>query len=161
MIQALFRRLRSLRLPLLVLALLAVPPAIVGCSAPPAPKDPAAAGAAVRDTARLAYSAGVLALSTLEEGRIVWQRAQTSPSPTDIEIGERLKSGLHAARDALERARPWLETGAGEAEAKRSLREGLESASLVARLLLGSGGAVPKVVTDGLDAALAALGGAS
>jgi hypothetical protein len=146
---------------LLLAGSLALSGALPACSSPPAVKDPAALGAAARNTARLAYSAGVLTVNALEEARIVWMRAQATPTAEQVALAERISTGLHAAKDALDRARPWLETGEGEAAAKKSLREGIESAELVANLLLGTGGAVPKVLTDGLTAARAALGSGS
>jgi hypothetical protein len=136
---------------------LAFAPIVTACGSNPA-KDPAATAAQARNIARVGYVAGVKTVEALEEARIVWMRAQQSPTPETILIAERISLGLHAATDALTAVKPWLETGEGEAEAKRQLREALESARGVAALLLGAGGAVPKPLTDGLDAALALLG---
>lgn len=138
---------------LLVLALFAAP----ACSPAPA-KDPSATAATARETARLVYSSGVLAVSALEELRIVWMKAQANPTPEAVALAEKVSVGLHAAADALAKVKPWLVTGEGELEAKRQLREGLERAASVATLLNSAGADVPEAVLDGVDAALVLLG---
>lgn len=152
--------------PLTMLALfvgaLAFAPVLVSCSSPSAAlKDPAAAGAKARETARVVYLAGSQAIWLLEEARIVWMKSKVSPTASEVEIAEKVGAALHAAKDALDKAKPWLETGAGEAEGKRAIREGVEQAEAVAGLLMAGGAKVPKPVTDGLAAARAALGGDS
>jgi hypothetical protein len=141
--------------------LLALSPALPACSSQPEPASAAEVASRVRDVSRLAYHGGVITLGALEDARVEWMKAQANPTPEAVAIAQKVNDLLHAAKDGLDRVKPWLETGEGEDEAKQRLRETLELLNGAAGLLLSNGGPVSKGLTDGLQAALAALGSGS
>ena len=71
----------------------------------------------------------------------------------------KINAGLHATRDALAVVKSWVETGQGEADAKRKLREGLDGLALLSELLASQGRTLPPELVEGLSVARVALGG--
>ena len=140
---------------------LALSPAVTACSGGQAPKTPTEAATQARQTARLAYSAGVLAVNAAEQARVVWMSSLQAPTPEQVAAAQKVNDLLHAAADSLAVARSWLVTGEGEAEGKRKLREGLELLSGVVGLLGANGAKTEEAVAEGLSAALALLGSES
>jgi len=131
---------------------------LTGCSSQ---ATPAQTAAQVRDGARVTYAVGALALTRLSEVHLAWARANEHPSATDVEIDQKTRAGLHFVHDALDRFRPWLETGEGEAPAKAELRENLATLLQLGELLSGAGAPVPAELLAAVKAALVGLGGAS
>jgi hypothetical protein len=74
-------------------------------------------------------------------------------------VAANVNSGLHAAHEALERARPWIETGTGdEAAAKKELRQTVVSLLIVTKALDGAAHTVPDEVRGGLEFVASVLG---
>jgi hypothetical protein len=103
----------------------------------------------------------VLGVKTLEDVRIAWMKGTgEAPTAAQVKIADDVSTGLHAAHDALEKVRPWVEGGSGGSPEKERLLEALDSVALVAQLLGGAGAKVPPDVMQGIAAARSLLGGA-
>lgn len=79
--------------------------------------------AAYRDTAKAGYTTAITASNLASILRAGFEPA----SESEVLIAQKIDIALSNASIALDKAGPWIETGAGEAEGKKALREGLES----------------------------------
>jgi hypothetical protein len=141
-----------------VLALFLLP-VLTACS--PA-STPEARGATAAQVTRLAYSAAAVTLSELTELHLEAQRAVTTPDQAAV-LAPTLREGLkalEAARSALETARPYLEPGKDEAEARRFLRDALGQIDVLLPLLKAVGVQLPDEVVESLGYLRGFLGGA-
>jgi hypothetical protein len=130
-------------------------PLATACNGAP-PITPASVSSA-RDNVRLAYSVAAVGLTKLADLQLALTK-EPNPTPAQYEVARKVLDALHASKEALEKVKPWLETGEGEADAKRALREGLDSVAVAVFLL---GDTVPPELVQGLELARAALGGQS
>jgi hypothetical protein len=123
---------------------------------------PEARGASAAQVTRLAYSAAAVTLSELTELHLEAQRAVTTPDQAAV-MGPTLREGLRAleaARSALEMARPYLEPGKDEAEARRFLRDALDQIDALLPLLKAVGVQLPDEVVEAIGYLRGFLGGA-
>jgi len=142
---------------ILALALLACAPATTGCGS----TTPAAQAPDARQTVEMAYSIAAVALNVLAEVHVDWMAASVQPSKEEAEVATKINELLHAARDALAEAKPWLETGKDEAKAKLAIRESVDNAREALALLKNVGLKVPEEVSAALDLVRTVLGGAT
>ena len=116
-----------------------------------------------RKVVRMAYNVAAVTLTAVADAQADWMKSindgPAKPTEDQVAKAQKMVDALHAARDALDEARPWVEKGTGDPDgAKAKVVEALEALTIAAGLADTAGLKLKSALTEGVALTRTLLG---